>query len=177
MWVAMWNCHSWPLDVSSNVKLPFWTTRCQYWGVDLLADLPIAILDHKMSVPGGRSAGRSRGRSANCHSWPLDVSSNVKLPFLTTRCQYWGVDLLADIGVDLPNLNSFTFRALLHRRPFRITYERPNQYGSNNIHKKEYVYFVITEKEMFHFFHILKDMLFCNLENSFFIFHLPNNLL
>ena len=23
MLVAMWNCHSWPLDVSSNVKLPF----------------------------------------------------------------------------------------------------------------------------------------------------------
>ena len=32
MSVAMWNCHSWPLDVSSNVKLPFLTTRCQYWG-------------------------------------------------------------------------------------------------------------------------------------------------
>ena len=32
MSVAMYNCHSWLLDVSSNVKLPFWTTRCQYWG-------------------------------------------------------------------------------------------------------------------------------------------------
>ena len=29
MSVAMWNCHSWPLDVSSNVKLPFLTTRCK----------------------------------------------------------------------------------------------------------------------------------------------------
>ena len=29
--------------------------------------------------------------------------------------------------VDLPNLNSFTFHALLHRS-FRITYERPNKY-------------------------------------------------
>ena len=76
------NCHSWPQDASNNVKLPFWTTRCQYWGVDLLADLPIAILDHKMSVLGGRSA--------NYHSWPQDASSNVKLPFLTTRCQYQG---------------------------------------------------------------------------------------
>ena len=29
----MCNCHSWPLDVSSNVKMPLWTTRCQYlWG-------------------------------------------------------------------------------------------------------------------------------------------------
>ena len=25
-------------------------------------------------------------KTINCHSWPLDVSSNVKLPFLTTRC-------------------------------------------------------------------------------------------
>ena len=30
MWEAMWNCHSWPLDVSSNVKLPCLTVRCQY---------------------------------------------------------------------------------------------------------------------------------------------------
>ena len=29
MSVAMWNCHSWPLHVSSNVKLPFLTTTCQ----------------------------------------------------------------------------------------------------------------------------------------------------
>ena len=36
---------------------------------------------------GDRSVGSSWGRSANCHSWPLDVNSNVKLPFLTTRCQ------------------------------------------------------------------------------------------
>ena len=27
------------------------------------------------------------GRSPNFYSWPLDVSSNMKLPFLTTRCQ------------------------------------------------------------------------------------------
>ena len=27
--VAKWNCHSWPLDVSSNVKLPFLTTKCK----------------------------------------------------------------------------------------------------------------------------------------------------
>ena len=69
---AVWNCHSGPLHVSSNVKLPFLTTRCQY-------QCEIAILDHYMSVT-----------MWNCHSWPLDVSSNVKLPFLTTRCQYGG---------------------------------------------------------------------------------------
>ena len=46
MSVAIWNCHSWPLDVSRNVKLPFLTTR--------------------MSV-----------EMWNCHSWPLDVSNNI----------------------------------------------------------------------------------------------------
>ena len=30
MSVVVWNCHSQPLDVSRNVKLPFLTTRCQY---------------------------------------------------------------------------------------------------------------------------------------------------
>ena len=29
MSVAIWNCHSWPLHVGSNVKLPFLTTTCQ----------------------------------------------------------------------------------------------------------------------------------------------------
>ena len=29
MSVAMWNCHSWPLDVSCSMKLPLLTTRCQ----------------------------------------------------------------------------------------------------------------------------------------------------
>ena len=72
----------------------------------------------------------------NCHSWPLDVSMGGKicwqicqLPFLTTRCQYQGGDLLADLGVDLPNLNSFTFHALLHRRSFCIICEWPKKQG------------------------------------------------
>ena len=32
MAVAMWNCHSWWLDISNSVKLPVLTTRCQHWG-------------------------------------------------------------------------------------------------------------------------------------------------
>ena len=72
MSVAMWNCHCWPLDVSSNVKLPFLSTRCQY-------QCEIAILDHYMSVS-----------MWNCHCWPLHVSSSVKLPVFRTRCQHWG---------------------------------------------------------------------------------------
>ena len=32
MSVAMWNCHTWPLDVSSSVKLSVLKTQCQHWG-------------------------------------------------------------------------------------------------------------------------------------------------
>ena len=59
MSVAMWNCHSWPLEVSSNVEWPFLTARCKQ-------QCAIAIVDHQMSIA-----------MWNCHSWPLDVSSNV----------------------------------------------------------------------------------------------------
>ena len=55
----MWNGHSWPLDVSSNVEWPFLTARCKQ-------QCAIAIVDHQMSIA-----------MWNCHSWPLDVSSNV----------------------------------------------------------------------------------------------------
>ena len=84
--VEMWNCHSWPLDVttggsrsasrsanmsshSRNAKLLFLTTRCHYC----------------------RSANWSANMSSN--------SRNVKLPFLTTRCHYWGVDLSLDLPI------------------------------------------------------------------------------
>ena len=50
------------------------TTRCQY-----------------MNLPEGRSATWSANMSSN--------SRNVKLLFLTTRCQYWGVDLPLDLPI------------------------------------------------------------------------------
>ena len=52
-----------------------------------------AIFDHYMLVVMG-----------HCHSGPLDVSNKVKLEFLNTRCQCWEspVDLLAELGIDLP---------------------------------------------------------------------------
>ena len=86
--IAIWNCHSWPLDASTrgvhlSVNLPIWPETIEIW---------------------------------NCHSWPLDAStgggrsaswsaymtcnnSNLKLPFLATRCLYlgWG-----DLSVNLP---------------------------------------------------------------------------
>ena len=58
---------------------------------------------------GGRSAGRSAKFGV--------------VVFKASMLNWGGVDLLAD----LPILNSFTFHALLHRRSFRITYERPKQ--------------------------------------------------
>ena len=147
----MWNCHSWPLDAnyygdrsatatwsanmssnSSNVKLPFLTTRCQYqWvDVDLPLDLPIWALTVEMwnfhsepldattrevDLPVDLPIWALTVEMWNCHSWPLDASywgsrsatvdlpimssniRNVKLPFLTTRCHHWRVDLPVDL--------------------------------------------------------------------------------
>ena len=95
---------------SRNVKLPFLTTRCQYWGVDLPVDLPLHLPIWALTV-----------EMWNCNSWPLDasmgggrsatssanMSSNsktVKLPFLTIRWQYQGgrVDLPVDLPLHLP---------------------------------------------------------------------------
>ena len=94
---------SWSANMSSNtrnLKLPFLATRCLYWGVDLPVDLPIWPLTVEMSY---------------CHSWPLDATTggrsatwsanmssntrNMKLPFLATRCLYWGVDLPVDLPI------------------------------------------------------------------------------
>ena len=51
------------------MKWPFLTTRCQY-KCEIAIPIP---LDVSINV--------------KCHSWPLDVSRNVKLPLLTTSCQ------------------------------------------------------------------------------------------
>ena len=116
--VEMWNCHSWPLDASTichlgeisyhhtwalplgsrsatwsanmtsnsrNVKLPFLTTRCHYWGVDLPLDLQIwHLIWH--------SSNASEGKCAN---WPL----TVEILHHTTRCHYQGVDLPLDLPI------------------------------------------------------------------------------
>ena len=101
---------------SGNVKLPFLTTRCHYWGLDLPVDLPVDLSIWPLTVE--MSYHHSWALDAhylgvdlpiwaltvemwNCHSWPLDRSAtwsvnmtsnsrNVKLLFMTTRC-YWGV--------------------------------------------------------------------------------------
>ena len=76
------------------------TKRCQYWGIDLSADLGVDLPNlnspwpHRCQYQGCRSASRSRGRSAK-----FDL-------ILTIRCQYWELSLPANVGVDLPYLNS-----------------------------------------------------------------------
>ena len=55
-----------------NSHLILVTSPDNFWGGKLWN----CHFDHYMSVV-----------MWNCHSWPLHVSSNVKLPFLTTTCQ------------------------------------------------------------------------------------------
>ena len=107
--------HSWPLDVSTsgswsanmssnsrNLKLPFLTTRCLYWGDRSAVNLPICTLTVEIS---------------SHHSWPLDASTsgswsaninsnsrNLKSPFLTTGCIYWGVNLPVDQPIWAPRV-------------------------------------------------------------------------
>ena len=176
MSVAMWKFHSWPLDVSSNVKLPFLTTRCQY-------QCQTASPENSMLPQGGISDSLSGyfishlifvtasdkffmgvylaaylGTSSHIWSWSLYLTScgrYIWQPIWVCHLKYdlghfiwqivvvvvwyiwalhlktwlfwmgshwqhrsaknspsgtgsffWGVDLPADLGVDLPNLNS-----------------------------------------------------------------------
>ena len=103
---------SWPQDVSTggiwsasrsrgrSAKFELiLTMRCQYQRGRSVSRSRVDLPNLNSSWPwdvstGGRSASRSRGRSAKFEL------------ILTTRCQYQGVDLPADLGVDLPNLNS-----------------------------------------------------------------------
>ena len=105
--------HSWTLDASTggrsaswlanmssnnrNVKSPFLTAKCLYWGVFLPVDLPIWALTVEISNHNSWPLDASTGgRSAN---WSANICSNIrnlKSPFLTTRCLYWGVDLPVD---------------------------------------------------------------------------------
>ena len=70
---------SWRIQNDCQIHPIIYIPWC-IWRVDLPEDLGvdllIAILDHLMSVA-----------MWNCHSWWLDISSNVKLPFLMTRYQ------------------------------------------------------------------------------------------
>ena len=116
MWpvtIAIWNCHSWPLDASACER-----------GIDLPVDLPIWPVTIAIWNWHSWSLDASTGYCQliclwpvtiviwNCHSWPLDAStgggrsaswsaymtcnnSNLKLPFLAIRC-------LLEVGVDLP---------------------------------------------------------------------------
>ena len=67
-----------------------------------------AKFGHQMSVLGGRSAKFELALTTRCQYQGVGLLADLPLDLsnLATRCQYWGVDLPADLGVDLPNLNS-----------------------------------------------------------------------
>ena len=116
--IAIWNCHSWPLDAStwggdrsvsksaymtcnnSNLKLPFLAIRCLNWGLHLPVDLPIWPVTIAIW---------------NCHSWQLaaytrgvDLSVNLPIWHVTIEiwnCHFWPPDTSTGgvhLSVDLP---------------------------------------------------------------------------
>ena len=140
MSVAMWNCHSWPLDVSSNVKLP------------KQVHLPEKVgLSAKFCVPRGY-IGQSRFVcQVFCTGGSISQRRFIcqKSRFICQVLCIWGVHwqkkvhLLEKVGLSakfcVPRGSAIgrrrfvcqiwahlQFYALLHRRSFRITYKRPN---------------------------------------------------
>ena len=106
--VERWNYHSDALADPPDGRsatfgvVVFQGSMVNWVGVDLPLDLPIWAyqLIQCSGVQGinGQLGGRSATWSANMSS----NSRNVKLPFLTTRCHYWVVDLPVDLPLDLP---------------------------------------------------------------------------
>ena len=85
---------TWSANMNSNsrhVKLPFLTTRCQYWGVHLPVDLPIWTLNSRnVKLPVDVPIWTLTVDRCLICQYELYNSRNVKLPFFTTRCQYQG---------------------------------------------------------------------------------------
>ena len=76
MSVAMWNCHSWPLDVSNDVKLlGFQPLGCQFVTLSFLRVMyEIAFLTTRLyNVKLLFLTTRLSVMMWNCHSWPRDV--------------------------------------------------------------------------------------------------------
>ena len=89
----------------SRVDLPNLATRCQYWGLNLLADLGQICQIQLLGVSTGQYiCWQIQGRSAKFrHQVSVQgetsaSTSRVELPNLATRCQYWGLNLPADVG-------------------------------------------------------------------------------
>ena len=127
MSVAVWNCHSWPLDVSSSVKLPVLTTRCQHQGVYLIDYLGTSshILSCSLHLThyGGIYLIDYQGTSSHILSWSLHLTSYggyiwqliwVLHLKIWTHIRSWslhltstgGLYLTAYLGTSSENLNS-----------------------------------------------------------------------
>ena len=112
MSVEMWNCHSWPLDVSNNIS------------GDCISNLVFLTFGIYMLY-------------WNSLYFPINwlflnglslVTLNSKEFALCSGSFKWGVCQLYPSRGKSENLSSNEFYALLHRRSFRITYERPNEH-------------------------------------------------
>ena len=79
------------------------------------------------------------GVGSICHGY-MCIVLYVKLMWCTGFPEIYA-QLEERIGqlADLPNLNSFTFHALLHRRSFCITYERPNYTTTTTTYRYIYI--------------------------------------
>ena len=122
MWpvtIAIWNCHSWPLDASTMgvdlpVNLPIWPVTIEIWncyswpsdaytrGVDLSVDLPIWPVTIAIWNCDSWSLDASTWCGVRSASWSAYVTcnnSNLKLPFLATRCLFQGVDLSVNLPI------------------------------------------------------------------------------
>ena len=157
----MWNCHSWPLDVSNNISgdcisnLVLVSTFGIYMCIYALVIPYIFLLVDCFEWALIGDIEQERFHSVLWQFW-MGVSiisfTWVKLTFpyifLLIDCFKWalighieqqrvcsvlwqfqmgGLSVLPPRGKS-ENLSSNEFYALLHRRSFRITYERPNEH-------------------------------------------------
>ena len=116
--ISWQKCHSWPLHVRSNVKLPFLTTTCQW-------KYKIVILDHWMSLD-----------MCNCHSWPQNVSRHMKChpwPLDDSRCRC-KIHLVTFLYIFLL-LDCFKWALIHHIEKWRVHSELC-QFQSRGVYRK-----------------------------------------
>ena len=111
----MWNCHSWPLDVSNNIS-----GDC-ISNLVLVSTFGIYMCIYALVIP-------YIFLLIDCFKWPL-IGHIEQQRVCSVLWQFqMGVCQLYPTRGKSENLSSNEFYALLHRRSFRITYERPNEH-------------------------------------------------
>ena len=105
---ALWNCHSWPLDVSMGSR---YASSSSYMGFDVVMwnchSWPLDVSIRRVDLPVDLPIWDLTVAMWNCHSWPLDVITNdrsierilaVDLPIWTLAgtmwyCHSWPLDI------------------------------------------------------------------------------------